>query len=186
MTNRSLVIRPGPKRLSAALRLAGFSETVPQPPVTDACGKHWPRLTELQVALALCGGESSGCATAYHQNKDGSTDYGLLEINDKAHAEYFRNTSGTAGWLWVDYLDNAEAAYEVYVSAGRKWTPWVAYTGGGWKAERYGGRSWLDWASYGISAMLPAVAAYVAAGRTLGDALALVASIADDPLTYWK
>lgn len=184
MTNRTLVIKPGPKRLSAALRLAGFSEAVTLPAVTDKCGITW-RPTELQVALALCGGESSGAATAFHMNADGSTDFGVLEINNRAHAGYFGPQSAPDNWLWTDYLDNAEAAFEIYVTAKRRFTPWKAYTGGGYLAERYQGRSWMDWASWGIGQMLPAVAALTKAGKTSAAALAQVASIDDDELRYW-
>lgn len=184
MTNRTLVIRPGPKRLAAALKLAGFSELVPQPTVTDACGRHWETPTELQVALALCGGESSGNATAFHVNKDGSTDYGVLEINDKAHPGYFRQPVAPASWIWADYLDNAEAAFEIYVSTGRKFTPWAAYTGGGYLAERYQGRSWMDWADFGIGQMQAAVVFLTEAGKTQAAALAIAASVDDDPLIY--
>jgi hypothetical protein len=186
MTNRTLIIKPGPKRLAAALSLAGFSATHILPAVTDACGKHW-RPSELQVALALCGGESSGSATAYHANADGSVDFGVLEINNRAHAGYFTEPQvQPEGWLWTDYLDNADAAYEIYVSAGKTFRPWKAYTGGGYLAERYEDRSWMDWAAFGVSAMAAAVNQYVVVqGKTQAAALALVASINDDPLTYW-
>lgn len=184
MTNRPLVIRPGPKRLAAALRRAGFSETRILPAVTDACAVHWPAPSELQAILALCGGESSGNATAFHANTDGSVDYGVLQINGRAHASYFGPQTAVAGWLWTDYLDNAEAAFEIYMRAERKFTPWVAYSGGGWLAERYGGKSWMSWSAFGVSEALKAIGAYVAQGKSQADAMALVASIADDPLVY--
>lgn len=186
MTNRPLVIRPGPKRLASALRRAGFSETRILPAVTDACGVHWPAPSELQVILAICGGESSGNASCFHANTDGSVDYGVLQINGRAHASYFGPQTAVAGWLWTDYLDSASAAFEIYMRAGRKFTPWVAYSGGGWLAERYQGRSWMDWARFGIEGMTAALASYVAGGKSEGDALALIASIADDQLVYWK
>jgi len=185
MTNRPLIVKPGPKRLAAALKLAGFSETRVLAAVTDACGVHWPKPSELQVILALCGGEASGCATAYHVNANGSTDYGTLEINDKAHPEYFHQALSPTSWLWADWIDNAAAAWAVYIAAGRQFAPWKAYTGGGYLAERYGGRSWMDWASFGISAMQPAVAALVKQGKTQAQALASVASVDDDSLKYW-
>jgi hypothetical protein len=184
MTNRPLIIKPGPVRLSAALALAGFSPTRTFPAVTDACEVTWPHPSELQIALALCGGESSGCSSAFHVNTDGSTDYGLLEINNSAHPSYFRETLTPGSWVWLDYLDNAEAAYEIYVSAGREFSPWRAYTGGGYKAERYAGRSWLDWASWGCGQMTAAVAALTKGGKTQAAALAEVASIDLDPLIY--
>ena len=184
MTNRTLIIKPGPKRLSAALRLAGFSETKILPPITDACGVRWEP-SELQVILALCGGESSGSSTAYHLNANGSTDYGVLQINGKAHSGYFAPQTIPEGWIWTDYLDSAEAAFEIYVSAKRTFTPWAAYAGGGYKAERYGGRSWLDWASWGIGQMAAALAALTSQGKTETAALAQIASIDEDVLRYW-
>lgn len=186
MTNRTLVVRPGPKRLSVALALAGFSPTRTLAPVTDACGVRWEKPSELQVILALCGGEASGCTNCYHQNPDGSTDYGVLEINDRAHPEYFHQAQGPASWQWADWIDNAAAAWAVYIAAARQFTPWKAYSGGGYLAERYEGRSWMDWSSWGISQALPAVAALVKQGKTQAQAFAQVASIADDPLTYWQ
>jgi len=186
MTNRPLVVKPGPKRLASALRLGGFSESVTLPAVTDACGVRWSSPSELQTALALVGGESSGNTAAFHVNKDGSTDFGALQVNDRAHAAWFGSQAVPAGWLWNDWIDNARAAYEIYVTARRKFTPWVAYTGGGWLAERYQGRSWLDWASFGCSQALTAIGAYVAQGKTESAAMALVASVSDDPLIYWQ
>lgn len=183
MTNRPLVIRPGPKRLASALRLAGFSESVTLPAVTDKCGITW-HPSELQVILALVGGESSGNVACYHVNKDGSTDFGALQINDRAHPSWFGPQTVPTGWLWLDYIDNARAAFDVYVRAGRRFTPWVAYSGGGWLAERYQGRSWLDWSAFGVSEALKAIGAYVAQGKSPADAMAIVASIADDPLIY--
>lgn len=184
MTNRPLVIRPGPKRLSAALALAGFSATRVLAPVTDACEVRWPEPSELQIALALCGGEASGATTAFHVNANGSTDYGVLEINDKAHPEYFRQALSPTSFVWSDHIDNAAAAFAVYIAAGRSFAPWRAYTGGGYLAERYKGRSWMDWASFGISQLTPAVAVLVKRGKTQAAALASVASIDLDPLIY--
>lgn len=186
MSQRLLVIKPGPMRMAAALALAGFSDAVLLPPVTDACRVTWSKPTELQVALALCGGESSDDATAYHVNTDGSTDFGELEINDKAHAAAFTPQTDPAGFNWMDWLDNAAEAYQIYVAAGRKWTPWNAYTGGGYKSERYQGHSWLDWAAFGIGQMQTAVAALIKGGKTHDAALAYIASIDLDPLVYWK
>lgn len=184
MTNRTLIVKPGPRRLAAALKLSGFSQAISQPPVTDACGRHWTAPTELHVALALCGGEASGNCSAYHVNADGSTDYGVLEINNHAHPEYFQGPVTPVSWNWLDYLDNCDAAFELYVTAKRTWKPWNAYAGGGWIAERYQGRSWLSWADYGVTSMLSSYQALVKAGKTPAAALAQIASIDDDPLIY--
>ena len=182
--SRPLVIKPGPKRLASALRLAGFSANVKLPAVTDRCGTTWQHPSELQVILALAGGESSGNAAAYHVNPDGSADSGALQINDRAHASYFGPQTAPTGWLWIDWIDNAKAARDVYVAAGHRFTPWVAYGGGGYLSERYKGRSWMDWSAFGVAQMAAALAAYTAQGKAEGDALALIASVADDPLVY--
>ncbi len=72
------------------------------------------------------------------------------------------------------------------MSAKRTFTPWAAYAGGGYKAERYAGRSWLDWANWGCGQMAVAVAALTKAGKTEAAALAQVASIDEDKLAYWQ
>jgi hypothetical protein len=184
VSQRLLIIKPGPKRLCAALRLAGFSPAVILPPITDACGVRWDKPSELQVAGAVAGGESSDSAGAFHVNADGSTDFGEMEINDKAHSGMFTPQTIPDGFNWLDWIDNARAAFQVYVDAQRKFTPWRAYTGGGYASERWQGRSWLDWSSFGISQMTPAVAALVRQGKTQAAALASVASIDLDPLIY--
>ena len=152
--------------------------------MTDDCGVHWPKPSGLQLMLAIVGGESSGQAWAWHTNADGSTDYGLCMVNDRAHPQYFSGPVTPTGFNWMDPLSSAQAAFEIHASANWGWGPWNAYSGGGYKAERYAGKSWLDWAQHGISQMLPAVAALVKAGKTEAQALAQVASIDNDPLEY--
>jgi hypothetical protein len=136
------------------------------------------------VALAIAGGESSGNSTCYHLNVNGSTDYGLMEINDRAHPEYFHQAQTPTSWIWSDYLDSAKAAFDIYVSGGRSFGPWAAYTGGGYLAERYKGRSWMDWASFGCGQMQAALVALTTQGKTQAAALAMIASVDDDPLLY--
>lgn len=184
MSSRTVVIRPGPKALSAALKLAGFSETSYYPAVTDACGVKWPKPSGLQIMLAIVGGESSGNAAAWHVNADASVDFGLCMINNSAHPEYFSQPVTAGGWNWLDYLSSAQAAYAIHAAADYGWGPWNAYSGGGFKAERYKGKSWLSWADFGISAMLTSTAALVKAGKTEAQALAQVASVDNDPLIY--
>lgn len=170
-------LKPGPKVLAAALKLAGFSETSYYPAVTDACGVHWAKPSGLQIALAIIGGESSGHAWCWNDNKDGSTDYGVLEINDKSHPQWFgAQKSPTQLSVW-NYAQNAQMAYAIHAADNFGWSAWNAYTGGGYKALRYAGKSWMDWAQYGINQMLAAVAA--------GETLAKVASTDNDPLEYW-
>jgi hypothetical protein len=186
MTNLQVQLKPGPKVLAAALKLAGFSETSYYPVVKDAAGVTW-KPSGLQIALALCGGEASGNAWAYHRNLDSSVDYGILEINGVAHKQYFGQYSSVnpTAWNWMNYLDNAKAAYAIHAASNYSWSAWNAYTGGGYLSVRYQGRTWMDWAAHGVSTMLAAVASLVAEGVNETTALAQVASVNNDPLVYW-
>ncbi len=178
--------RPGPKVLAACLNLAGFSSDVVLPAITDAAGMTWSKPSELQVALAVAGAESSGHVYAYHANTDGSTDFGFMEINDKAHPQWFGVISLATQMNWAIPVDNAMMAYQVYTATKAEgkngFSPWVAYESGGYKAVRYQNHSWLYWASYGIAAMAAEVLSLVVAGKTRLAALQYVASVDNDPL----
>jgi hypothetical protein len=189
MTNLEISLHPGPKALTAAAMMAGFSPSKTFPAVTDACGVLWHEPTELQIAVALTGGEASGNAWCYHINSDAgkSVDFGIMEINGEAHKEYFGGYSAMAplAWNWMNYLDNMRAAHDIYLKDG--WKPWNAYTGGGYLALRYdspvhGSHSWMTWAQHGIAQAQAAVKAYQLLGKLPAAALALVASVNCDPL----
>jgi hypothetical protein len=75
----------------------------------------------LAVAMALA--ESDGRTDATNANANGSTDYGLWQINT-IHPELL--ASGT----WSVPADNARMAYSVFTDAGRSWTPWSTYNNG--------------------------------------------------------
>jgi lysozyme-like protein len=184
-------LKPGPQALSAALYLAGFRDTVILPPVTEKAGVTWDQPSELQVILAVVGGESSGHSWVWNTNKNGSTDYGVLEINDKAHPEYFgpqKSPTQLSAW---NYADNAKMAFAIYTSAKKvkgksPFHPWNAYTNGGYLAVRYQGRSWMHWAQHGINSMWGAYAVLMKPGKlTSAQALAEIASTDKDPLRYW-
>ena len=72
----------------------------------------------VQVALA-----ESGCnPAATHRNTNGSTDYGLWQVNGRAHPQ----------WTPAQLLDpqtNANAAWSIS-AAGRNWRPWTTYVTG--------------------------------------------------------
>jgi hypothetical protein len=181
----SVTVKPGPTALAAALRLAGFNDKLYMPAVTDACGVHWPAPDRLQVALAVAAGESSGTAEAYHENADGSTDYGLMEINNKAHPEFFKSVTEPTQLIWSNYAQNAIMAWQVFEAAGYSFNPWVAYTAGGYLSERYENKSWMDWANYGVQQMNAGVIALEAKKYSYVEALNELASIDNDPLEYW-
>jgi len=75
----------------------------------------------LTVAIAIALAESSGQIAVTHKNMDGSTDYGLWQINS-VHSSY-----SPARLLTPLY--NAQAAYNISGS-GSNWNPWTTYTTG--------------------------------------------------------
>ena len=84
------------------------------------------RGSELPIAVAVALAESDGDTSVRNtKNKNGSTDYGLWQINS-IHSQIL------AGGQWDDANSNAKMAFQVYNDAGKKWTPWSAY-----KNQRY-------------------------------------------------
>lgn len=80
---------------------------------------------ELATAVAVALAESGGNATATNHNTNGTTDYGLWQINSIHRPELGYGS-------WQDPNTNARMAYSIWVAAGRKWTPWMA-----WKAGKH-------------------------------------------------
>jgi hypothetical protein len=78
---------------------------------------------DVAIAVAVAFAESGGESTASHKNSNGSTDYGLWQINS-IHSAVLRSGS------WSNPNDNAKMAYKVFSEAGKKWTPWVTYKSG--------------------------------------------------------
>lgn len=106
---------------------AGFS--VVQAGVADlpaqfsSVGSAAPSPAEVATAIALA--ESSGNPVATHKNSNGTTDYGLWQINS-VHADLLSK------YEWSDPSQNATMAFQVYQAAGGKFTPWSTFTGGQW------------------------------------------------------
>lgn len=75
---------------------------------------------DLVTAVAIVFPESGGDANQQSHNNNGSTDYGLWQINS-VHADLLKSGS------WSVPLDNAKMAFSVYQSAGHRFTPWVTY-----------------------------------------------------------
>lgn len=78
------------------------------------------RGSELPTAVAVALAESSGNPQATNRNSNGSTDYGLWQINS-IHSQIL------ASGQWSDPSSNARMAHQVFTDAGSKWTPWSAY-----------------------------------------------------------
>ena len=90
------------------------------------CG--WTDPQQIKTGIAVCFAESGGDTTATNHNKDGSTDYGLWQINSVHKALL-------ASHNWRDPVANTQMAYAVWKAAGGSWTPWSTYTSGAYKAH---------------------------------------------------
>lgn len=78
---------------------------------------------DLTTAVAICLAESRGESGATHNNSDGSTDYGLWQINS-VHGQILAQGN------WADPASNAKMAFAVYSDAGRSFRPWSTYNSG--------------------------------------------------------
>lgn len=81
---------------------------------------------QLNVAVAVALAESGGNENATHRNTDGSTDYGLWQINSV-------HTNDLKLGNWRSPTDNAKMAKRIFDRAGGKWTDWSAYNNGSYK-----------------------------------------------------
>lgn len=78
--------------------------------------------TAVAVALAESGGRINAKGGP---NSNGSYDYGLWQINEKAHPDLI---TADAQW-WVAGF-NAQMAFKVYSAAGNSFRPWSTFTSG--------------------------------------------------------
>ncbi len=89
-----------------------------------AIGAGFPA-DQLVTAVAVAGAESGWNATAQHLNANGSTDFGLFQVNS-VHADLL------ASGDWRDPRANARMAYSVWQSSG--WAAWTTYGAGTYQA----------------------------------------------------
>lgn len=78
---------------------------------------------DLIKSVAIAYAESAGVTNATHRNNNGTTDYGLWQINS-IHKGLLASGS------WSDPASNARMAYTIYSDAGKKWRPWATYNSG--------------------------------------------------------
>lgn len=86
------------------------------------------RGNDLKIAVAVAKAESNGDPSAYNPEiaagtPPGSGSRGLWQIYGVAHPQY--NSS-----LAFDPVVNAQAAFQVYTEAGRRFTPWSTFNNG--------------------------------------------------------
>jgi len=77
----------------------------------------------LVIAVAVSLAESGGRSDATNRNSNGTTDFGLWQINSIHKAEL-------AAGSWSNPTDNAIMAHKVWASAGGSFRPWVTFTRG--------------------------------------------------------
>lgn len=78
---------------------------------------------DLVTAVAVALAESNGRIDATNTNANGSTDYGVWQINS-VHADEF--TKYPQWWS----VENADMAHDIWAAAGNSWSPWSTYTSG--------------------------------------------------------
>lgn len=78
---------------------------------------------DLVTAVAVALAESNGRIDATNTNSNGSTDYGVWQINS-VHSDEFAKYPQ---WWSVE---NADMAHDIYAAAGNQWTPWSTFTSG--------------------------------------------------------
>lgn len=77
------------------------------------------------IATQIAWAESGWDTTAVHTNSNGSKDYGLMQINDRANADILN------GGSWSDPTANMRMAKAIKDRQG--WGAWVGYTSGRYK-----------------------------------------------------
>lgn len=81
-------------------------------------------VTAVAIALAESSGETSVIGPLPSgKNTDGTSDYGLFQINSSHKALL-------ATGNWKDPIANAKMAYSLYVGRGRNFKDWTTYTSG--------------------------------------------------------
>lgn len=95
----------------------------------------WTRKDNLITAVAVMCAESARYPDSWHENYIGvppdelqlvSTDWGLFQINDKAHPEIEVPEI-------LNPIQNAQKAYEIFRGRGKKFTAWAAYNSGAYE-----------------------------------------------------
>jgi Lysozyme like domain len=86
--------------------------------IVQAAGSAGWRGNDLVTSVAVALAESSGDASATHHNTNGSTDYGLWQVNSI-------NFGGPVPDGWADPTTNARMAHAVWSKQG--WNAWTTY-----------------------------------------------------------
>lgn len=103
-----------PTQIAACLSAAGFPAS------------------EIPTGVAIALAESGGKTGETHVNSDGTTDYGLMQINSI-------HSSLLASGDWRDPNANARMAYVLWKDNGGSWRPWSTFNSGRYRL--YTGRA---------------------------------------------
>lgn len=145
-------------------------------PLTDqqianvAKASGWTSTSEIAIAVAVALAESGGRPEATHVNSNGSTDYGLWQVNSIHGFDPNRLLTPTG---------NGSAAHQVYSEAGNKWTPWSTYKSGAYLAFLARGRAVAGSASAGGSVNDPPIDRPIPGVSSLSDLYSSITSLAN-------
>lgn len=128
--------------------------------VVIAAGFHGD---DVPIAVGVAMAESGGNTGATHRNTNGSTDYGLFQINS-IHSDVLARGN------WRNPVDNAKMAYAVKSSSG--WNAWVTYKSGAYKAPQL----WQRIGDIGLSLANPALG-FLTGGTPISGGLPSVPSM---------
>lgn len=101
----------------------GISSDLPSQSIQELINKYdWDK----KVAYAVAKAESNLISDAYNENTNGSWDMGIFQIN---------SIHGYGRQDMEDPAKNTESAYQIYLKAGRQFTPWVVFKTGQYRYE---------------------------------------------------
>jgi cell wall-associated NlpC family hydrolase len=87
--------------------------------------------TDIPMVIRIAQAESSRSLTATNSNPNGSTDYGLMQINTIHNGDGGAiNSNFFSGGGWKDPVQNLAAALQIKNQAGGGWGPWTTFTNG--------------------------------------------------------
>lgn len=130
----------------------------------------WHDVWTLAAAIGTFASEALFHPAAFHQNVDAdgnvvSTDWGMCQINDAAHPEFFPGGSP------ANALDPQKAiakSFEIWNAAGQSFDPWFGHKNQVYLDDYYLRRSWLAILNMGAARWITLAEARpdVVAGRT--------------------
>ena len=88
--------------------------------------------SELKTGEGIAAAESGGNPLATNSNSNGTTDYGVWQINS-VHSDLL------ASGDWKNPADNTRMAHSVWAAAGNSWSPWSTFNSGAYQGKTLSG-----------------------------------------------